>query len=354
MLTKASIRNLTVFKQADLDFAPGLNVIVGENGSGKSHLLKALYALIAASAQEGTRPLIDDQSRAPTKTGLQKALADKLIGVMRPESLGRLARRKQGRERCELELEFTVKSLKTAISFATSSKTEVQVDLVPDAWQDKAPVFIPTREVLSQYHWLPQLYRTTHVDIEENLIDLCDLLGALALKGPREKTIARLLEPLEEAMGGKVVLDQNGRFYLSVPGSGKMEMPLVAEGLRKLAMVARLISTGSLLDKGYLFWDEPESNLNPKLIKVVAALLLDLSQHGIQVIVATHSFFLLKELDMLSRQRQHAVRYMGLFAGEEGTVVQQVDHLDELDHLTALDEELAQYDRELDINAQNH
>ena len=32
-----------------------------------------------------------------------------------------------------------------------------------------------------------------------------------------------------------------------------MEIPLVAEGLRKLAMLARLIITGSLLDKGYLF-----------------------------------------------------------------------------------------------------
>jgi hypothetical protein len=44
-----------------------------------------------------------------------------------------------------------------------------------------------------------------------------------------------------------------------VVGSGTMEMPLVAEGLRKLAMVARLISTGTLLDKGYLFWDKPEA-----------------------------------------------------------------------------------------------
>jgi hypothetical protein len=40
--------------------------------------------------------------------------------------------------------------------------------------------------------------------------------------------------------------------------------------------------------------------------------------------VATHSFFLLKELDMLSRQRTQPVRYMGLFEGEEGTEVQQV------------------------------
>lgn len=39
-----------------------------------------------------------------------------------------------------------------------------------------------------------------------------------------------------------------------------MEMPLVAEGLRKVAMLARLIATGTLLEQGYLFWDEPETS----------------------------------------------------------------------------------------------
>jgi len=344
MLKTANIRNLTVFKQADLEFSPGLNVIVGENGSGKSHLLKALYTLIATSAQEGLKA----QPGTPTKTGLQKAFADKLITVMRPESLGRLARRKQGRERCELKLTFETAPLETGISFATSSKSEVQVDSLPAIWQEKAPVFIPTREVLSQYHWLPQLYRTAHVDIEENLIDLCDLLGALALKGPREKTISRLVSPLEDAMGGKVELDKNGRFYLAIKGTGRMEMPLVAEGLRKLAMVARLISTGSLLDKGYLFWDEPEANLNPKLIKVIAALLMDLSEHGIQIIVATHSLFLLRELDILSGQENYkylSKRYFALGNSENGTRVEQGNTLDDISTLIMLDEELLQSDR---------
>lgn len=350
MLTRVSIRNLTAFKQADLEFSSGLNVIVGENSSGKSHLLKAIYALIGTSAQEGLRA----QGEAPTKTLLQKAFADKLIGVLRPESLGRLARRKQGRERCEITLKFKDSGLDTQVSFATNSKSDVQVDTLPTDWQDKSPVYLPTREVLSQYHWLPQLYRTAHVDVEENLIDLCDLLGALAIRGPRESTVNKLVQPLEEAMGGKVVLDQNGRFYLKVEGTGTMEMPLVAEGLRKLAMVARLISTGSLLDKGYLFWDEPEANLNPKLLKVIAALLLNLSEHGIQIFVATHSFFLLKELDILSRQRRKPMRYMGLSNTEEGVQIQQVDALAELEDLVALDEELAQYDRELALNAGHH
>lgn len=350
MLDQVVIRNLTVFKQAEISFSPGLNVIVGENGSGKSHLLKAIYALIATSAQEGLKA----QGDLPTKAVLQKAFADKLIGVLRPESLGRIVRRKQGRDRCEVELCFQDSSLNTKVSWATNSKSDVQIEQLPVQWQEKSPVFLPTREVLSQYHWLPQLYRTAHVDIEENIVDLCDLLGALALKGPREKGIAQLVAPLEAAMGGKVLLDQNGRFYLNIPGSGKMEISLVAEGLRKLAMVARLISTGSLLDKGYLFWDEPEANLNPKLIRLVATLLMDLSHHGIQVIVASHSFFLLKELDLLSRQNDQAIHYIGLSEGEEGAAVQQVGTLAELDHLTTLDEELAQYDRELELNVSHH
>ncbi|KAA0890663.1 AAA family ATPase [Pusillimonas sp. ANT_WB101] len=52
MLKSLSTRNLTVFQDVELNFAPGLNVIVGENGCGKSHLLKVVYSVMAASAEE--------------------------------------------------------------------------------------------------------------------------------------------------------------------------------------------------------------------------------------------------------------------------------------------------------------
>ena len=93
-------------------------------------------------------------------------------------------------------------------------------------------------------------------------------------------------------MTGKVELNDAGRFYLTVEGVS-MEMHLVAEGLRKLAMIARLIATGSLVDKGFLFWDEPEANLNPRVVKLIAKTILHLCQSGIQVFLASHSLFLL-------------------------------------------------------------
>jgi len=43
-----SIENFTVFDKEDLAFSDGLNIVVGENGTGKSHLLKLLYALLVS------------------------------------------------------------------------------------------------------------------------------------------------------------------------------------------------------------------------------------------------------------------------------------------------------------------
>lgn len=344
MLKKMKINNLTVFSEANFTFGAGLNVIIGENGCGKSHLLKAAYSLIAASAEEGRKP----NAGLPTKSSMQKIYADKLVNVLRPEALGRLARRKQGRERCEISLAFSEKKLNFSLDFATSSKTEVQISELNTAWQPKAPVFLPTRELLTLYPGFISVYDNHYLEFDETYRDCCLLLGAPALKGPREKKAAELLKPIEEAMGGKVTLDTNGRFYLSVPGAGKMEMPLVAEGLRKLAMLARLISTGSLLDKGYLFWDEPETNLNPKLIKLVARAILHLCNSGIQIFISTHSLFLLRELEILSLEAEFKdvdKQYFALRPGEAGVVVEQGSSVEALDTLVILDEELNQSER---------
>ena len=52
-LSALTIRNFTVFQDERLVFAPQLNVIVGENGTGKSHLLKLAYTLLAVSGEAG-------------------------------------------------------------------------------------------------------------------------------------------------------------------------------------------------------------------------------------------------------------------------------------------------------------
>ncbi|HQF92468.1 MAG TPA: AAA family ATPase [Synergistaceae bacterium] len=338
MLRRMHIRNMTVFSDADLIFSPALNVFAGENGTGKTHILKVAYALLAATAAEGRIP-----GATPSKTVLQPRIADKLVAVFRAETLGRLARRRQGRARCDVALSFDNERRNTAFSFATNSKSEVSVDQLPGEWGDVAPVYFPTRELLTIYPGFVPMYDAHYLEFEETWRDTCLLLGAPVRKGARERRVRELLEPLEDAMGGSMELDGNGRFYLRTPG-GRMEMPLVAEGHRKLGMVARLIATGALLEKGYLFWDEPEANLNPRIVRQVARTILALCANGIQVFAATHSLFLLRELDILLGNGVRS-RFFGLRRGDDGATVEQGDSVDDMGNITALDEELDQSDR---------
>lgn len=348
MLQQMTLKNLTVFSKADLNFGKNLNVIIGENGAGKTHLLKMIYSVLAVSAEEGRKL----KTTTPTKSFLQTRLADKLVNIFRPESLGRLAKRKQGRERCDIHLVFEQSDWNIAFSFASNSKSEVSITTLPDAWIDISPAYLPTRELLTIFPNFISVYEGHYLEFEETWRDTCILLGALIQRGPKEKRIRELLEPLEQAMGGTIELDKNGRFYLK-NDSGRMEMPLVAEGLRKLGMLARLIATGALLDKGYLFWDEPEANLNPVLIKQVAKSILDLCDSGIQVFIATHSLFLLRELEILLSDKNHKkvkARFFGLHQTEDGVSINQGSSIDDIGDIAALDEELAQSDRFLEVD----
>ena len=348
MLKSLYIKNFTAFAETDLRFSDGLNVFLGENGVGKSHLLKLSYAVMAALAERR------GEARH-TKSRLQRAIGEKLVNVMRAEALGRLARRQQGRQRCEVALTLDRPQVKVSFSFATQTKFDVVLDQYPTTRFRRVPVFLPTRELLSIYPGFSALYDSRHLEFEESWRDTCQLLGAPTLKESREGDARALLTPLEELMGGRLVLDRNGRFYLRSQ-QGSMEIPLVAEGVRKLGMLARLVATDSLTSRTSLFWDEPETNLNPKLIKGVAKAILGLVKQGVQVLVATHNLFLLREFELLHASNefnQTSCRYFALAPpaetaqsnGTAGVVVEQGDSLEDIDPLVLLDEDLEQSDR---------
>lgn len=349
MLKRLTVRNYTVFADASIDWSPGINVILGENGTGKSQLLKLAYAVAwVSSAQE--------KASRQTKEALQKRLADKLVATCRPEYLGRLVSRQQGRNRCDVDVEFA-NSADTgfAFSFATNARTEVKLERMPHAYLSAPPIFIPTREMLSIYPGFASVYENQHLEFDETYYDLAKALGGNALKKHTAK-VQQLIDALEDLMDGHIRQD-GGRFYLfpNKAGTGKVEIPLVAEGLRKLAMLAYLLINGSLKGRGTLFWDEPETNLNPKLMVRLAQALVELTEQGFQVVLATHSLFMLREIELVQRQRKARVpaRFIGLAMNGETATVEQSQDIAGIQTLVLLDEELHQSDRYLADGATN-
>jgi hypothetical protein len=86
------------------------------------------------------------------------------------------------------------------------------------------------------------------------------------------------------------------------------------------------------------------------LVKRVARTILDLSTSGIQIFIATHSLFLLRELEILSRDNNNRLRpqYFGLQKGEAGVEVLQGSTVDDIGNIASLEEDLEQSDRFLE------
>ncbi|WP_437961976.1 hypothetical protein WME76_21555 [Sorangium sp. So ce119] len=74
---------------------------------------------------------------------------------------------------------------------------------------------------------------------------------------------------------------------------------------------------------------------------------MDLSLGGIQVFIATHSLFLLREIEMplAGRSQEIDARFFGLHLSDAGVSVQQGPSVDDVGAIAALDEELEQSDR---------
>ena len=51
-ISSIKLQNITVFSDLDLSFSTGINIFIGENGAGKTHLLKLLYAAAAITTGE--------------------------------------------------------------------------------------------------------------------------------------------------------------------------------------------------------------------------------------------------------------------------------------------------------------
>ncbi|MGI6501670.1 MAG: AAA family ATPase [Anaerostipes sp.] len=103
-LTRIEADNFTVFEKVNILFGSGLNVFVGENGAGKTHLMKIAYAACQASKHD-------------------VSFSQKAVMLFRPDqsSIGRLVNRnKNGNYTAKLRVESDTAGI--GMTFSTKTK----------------------------------------------------------------------------------------------------------------------------------------------------------------------------------------------------------------------------------------
>lgn len=309
MISKLQLRNFTAFRDLSIDFSPKINIIIGENGTGKTHLLKAAYSVSSANkATKGEKEFVEND--------VGKALNARLVQIFMPldQKLGKLRRHGVKENAGILALLDTDKIVD--LSFYTTSKT-VKLNRSDRFSEYKSEsAFIPTKEVLSFMKGFTSLYRKHELSFDQTYQDICiDLDAPPVRKNSMHQKSIWAIDELSKICGGSFIFHGGGVITFRI-GDLELSVNAAAEGFRKIGILSRLLETGAIEPgvSGPLFWDEPESNMNPKLLQLLVQILLELSRNGQQIIIATHDYVLLKWFDLLmDKGKDDHVRFHSLY-----------------------------------------
>lgn len=295
MIEQITLEKFTVFEHLKLNVSPGINVIIGPNGVGKTHLLKIIYTVLSAINED-------------------KYISDKIVGVFLPKErrIGRLVKRARGRQSAKVKIKRNGETL--GLSFTNQTKETLKWN---NGWKNQKVgrvVYIPVKEMLANAPGFLSLYNSREIHFEEVYADILHKAFVPPLRGKIGPDRKKLLDLIQKNIQGKVVRKEE-QFYLKNK-QGDLEFTLLAEGMRKLGLLWILIQNGTLLKGSTLFWDEPEANLNPAMLETVVEILLQLSRNGVQIFLATHNYVLLKEFD-LKKKGKDKVKFFSLEFSDE-------------------------------------
>ncbi|MEY0841738.1 hypothetical protein AB7211_13645 [Providencia rettgeri] len=124
------------------------------------------------------------------------------------------------------------------------------------------------------------LYERFDLSFDQTYQDICLSLDLLEIRENALQEKAKwAIDKVNKVIGGKFVFYGGGKVTFQSENN-EYSANVVAEGLRKAGMLVRLLETGAIQPgiSGTVFWDEPESNLNPKLMEMLVEILLELSR----------------------------------------------------------------------------
>jgi energy-coupling factor transporter ATP-binding protein EcfA2 len=281
------------------DFCPGVNVLIGGNGTGKTTLLKAMYVgYKGCFAGRGVDELIDEY-----------------FGTNAPNNPDNLR--------------------------ITSDETAYNMEFnIP------GDVYVPEKDILEHAKGLLTFIEQKQTGFGQVYKDV--LISAQDVPTKEQSEIQKSIgQKISAIIGGDVCWDKGeGSFYTLKTDGARIPFANEASGYKKLGYLGLLLTSGQLKPGSVLFWDEPENSLNPELIPELVDILLELSRNGVQIFVATHSEILASYF-AVNRQNGDNVIFTALYKDGEQIKANRGDRFDLLEPNNLRDEPVKLYEKEI-------
>jgi len=303
MITRIELKNFGPVTKVDWKNLSPINLVIGGNGSGKTFLLKAMYSAIRT---------LEEYKRGDVQRTAAEILVDKLQWTFQADKIGDLVTKG-----ADGQLDFKLAFGGNEFCYTFGKDTIKQIlsleNHVPP--RSSNSIFLPAKEVLSLHDIILKSREVDKVfGFDDTYLDLARALRQAGKGGRNYDVFAKSRQNLEGILGGKVEdVDGNGK-WLFKKGKHRFPLGVTAEGVKKVAILDTLLSNRYLDPQSIVFIDEVESALHPvaisKLLDIVAAL----AECGIQFVLASHSYFVVKKLFLIAQEKGISIP---VIAGDE-------------------------------------
>ena len=305
MIKEILIKNFMAHSDLSCKDIPAINLVIGRNDTGKTGLLKLLYAA-------GKTLEIYSLKKKSGEVSFKKELAEKLQDTFMPRknSLGELVQ-KGSKGGLDVNMVFNVPSYKykQSVNFSFGEKTESTIthciDIVePLPNGDMNVLFIPAKEVLTAFNDIRSMRESFYGrGFDDTYFDLIKALSLQPTKGRVASELSTVNKSLEDLFEGKIEqTDQADQPFIFKKGNQQFAMQQTAEGIKKIGILTTLITNRQLGRGTILFMDEPETALHPNAIRELVEMLVAMSKGGVQIFLASHSYFIIKQLALCAKR----------------------------------------------------
>jgi AAA15 family ATPase/GTPase len=310
------LEDLGIFSRLEWQKHQNINIIIGENDTGKTYILKMLYCL-AKSVEEYTK-----RSESDNKSW-KDILSEKIFWVYQPnkKKLGELVRKSGTRLFVKARITGEIPN-GDEYSFSFGKDTKDTITKCTDEVYKKLDLnalYLPTKEVLTAFDAIATINEQLKIfGFDQTYQDLIQALRIPTSAKKLDPPLEEILDNLQNLFQGELSIER--KRFIFKKGREKYEMSQVAEGVKKISILTTLIRNRTIKTGTILFIDEPETNLHPRAIIALCNMLYSLSEVGVQIYMATHSYFVLKQFEILARRNKKSIQLCCLEKSENMTI----------------------------------
>ena len=160
------------------------------------------------------------------------------------------------------------------------------------------PVIFQLINLLSEEDVVTKEYTPTVKDLRRKIKDQKANLSAW-----EEAELEEVIERIKSIIRADVIQEWDGNFYMIKEDNVKIRLENAATGIKSFSLLLILLRKGWLRGNTLLIVDEPEVHLHPIWQVRYAEVLVELVRKNIQVLVTTHSPYLLQAIEKFSKEK---------------------------------------------------